>query len=200
MAERDIDRDLAEVLMQNRQGPYQDVMPPINPNYSEYGPWAPEPEPRLYEGGEMPITGDFPGDMPPPRARTWFPTPNFIDEDSLPSGELPARPDKPGLREILGHMLMTGGKKRLNSVMDFLRKFDPQITKTTKGFLPDGSPALGPEGEQLTREQQYNLRSPFKYNQGEYSLGFQNPLVPTDESYFPSGRKHYEPWENNADE
>jgi len=216
------DNRLAELLM-GREGSNDNYgrgpegpQGPLNPDYEQFpGPWAPDPiqkpgvHPYAPWGGTNPerwqerpaprwIEGGPNREGPP--AQTWWPDPNFIDPGTLPTGELPPPPGPPGLKERLGHLLFPRGGQRIQSALDWIRNFNPQLTKTTKGFLPDGSPALGPEGEQLTREQIYNLRSPFKYDEGDYALSGQNPLVGTDESYYPSGKTHYEPWENQADE
>ena len=67
----------------------------------------------------------------------------------------------------------------------------PKLTKTSKGFLPDGSPAYSPEGQQITREQTQRLQWPGRYDYDEYGnvrARIESPIVPTGDEFYPHGK------------
>tara|TARA_R110002020_G_scaffold181645_1_gene376743 strand:+ start:1069 stop:1752 length:684 start_codon:yes stop_codon:yes gene_type:complete len=146
-------------------------------------------------------------------SQTWFPQQQFVDPSTFP--QIPQMPEADySLAEQLLHAGKTGATNMASKAKDKSNQISqavagwwsrnkPQFTKTSKGFLPDGSPAYSPEGQQITREEVMRFQNPMTarkigpteefggFNPLERAfgvdVGFQSPMVGTGQMNYPQG-------------
>ena len=144
------------------------------PNYERSGP--PKPIDPILPSSEMQGSQTWP--IAPPQHDTggWG---QNMDINQIRSKLMPdqAPPEQDySMAQQLMHLL----KQKQGAFKDWFGENMPKLTKTTKGYYPDGTPAMM-DGQHMTRTENMRLRSPFKYEPGSNALSFQNPLVGTGE-------------------